>query len=183
MASEGKKFGVGSLNAAKVDAVKEVAADYPHLSDATVAGRDVQSGVSNQPKTLDETIRGAKNRAEAAYEDNDYGVGLESGLMEVPHAKSGYMDLCAACIYDGTQHHIGLSSAWEFPDTKVMDLITKDGIEMSEAVHKAGLTEDPKIGSNLGAIGLLTRGKVDRKEFTKQALRNAFMHIDPENKK
>jgi inosine/xanthosine triphosphatase len=177
---EEMKINVGSLNKAKIDAVSEILQDYPHLSSAKIEGVETSSGVSDQPKTLQETIEGARNRAINAYDENcDYSVGIESGLMEVPHTKSGYMDVCAAAIHDGKETHLGLSSAWEFPDKEITRSIVEDGLDMAQAINKAGLTSDPKIGAGMGAIGILTKGRLDRKGYTKQALMGALVHIDP----
>lgn len=79
---------------------------------------EVSSSVSNQPKSLDETVRGAMNRALGSFVDCSYSFGIESGLMAVPNTKSGFMDVCVCAIYDGTEYHIGLSSAWEAPKQK-----------------------------------------------------------------
>lgn len=169
---------VGSKNKAKVQAVEEILREYPHLASANVTGTEAASEVSDQPKTLEETIRGAMNRAKNSHEGSDYSVGLESGLMEVPYTKSGYMDVCVCAIYDGKEFHLGLSSCWEFPDPKITELMIKEGLDMSQAINKAGLTNNPFIGSEQGAIGILTKGRTDRKEYTKQALRMALIHID-----
>jgi len=172
------KIVIGSKNRAKVTAVEEILQEYPHLAAAAVVDVEATSGVADQPKSLDETIRGAMNRAQDSHQDSDYSIGLESGLMRVPHTKSGYMDVCACAIYDGDAFHIGLSGAWEFPDPKVTELMVEDGLDMSQAINKAGLTSNPLIGSEQGAIGILTKGRTDRKEYTKQALRMALIHID-----
>ena len=172
------KVNVGSQNKAKVWAVAEILEEYEHLKDAQVDGIAVGSGVSAQPKSLDETITGAKNRARDAYQNCAYAVGIESGLMHVPQSKSGYMDVCVCAIYDGNEYHIGLSSAWEFPDRSVTNLMVKDSLDMSEAITKAGYTKNPNIGSEEGAIGILTKGRIDRKEYTKQALRMALIHLE-----
>jgi inosine/xanthosine triphosphatase len=169
---------VGSTNKVKVEAVRELLQEYSHLKHASVEGFKADSDVSDQPKTLDETIQGAMNRARHSFNGCDYSIGLESGLMVVPHTKSGYLDVCVCAIYDGNEFHLGLSSAWEFPDKKVMEIIINEGLDMSQAINKAGMTNNPNIGSEAGAIGLLTKGKVDRKEYTKQALRMALIHLD-----
>jgi len=169
---------VGSKNQAKVSAVAELLREYPHLSHADVAGVASSSDISDQPLSLEETVRGAMNRARNCFLECNYSVGIESGLMTVPGSKSGYMDVCVAAIYDGKEFHLGLSSAWEFPDTKVMDLIVKGGLDMSQAINKAGMTNNAKIGAAEGAIGILTKGRIDRKEYTKQALRVALIHLE-----
>jgi inosine/xanthosine triphosphatase len=172
------KINVASQNKSKVEAVKEILLDYPHLVHAEIISMSTESGVANQPKSLDETMQGAMNRAKGAWKDCDYSIGLESGLMHVPMSNTGYMDVCVCAIYDGKEFHFGFSSAWEFPDRKITDLMIKDGLDMSEAINKAGLTNNPKVGSEEGAIGILTKGRMDRKEYTKQALRTALIHIE-----
>lgn len=172
------KIKVGTQNKAKVGAVAEIVKEYPHLAHADIEGIASVSGVSDQPKSLEETIIGAKSRALGAYEACDYAIGIESGLMHVPQSKSGYMDVCVCAIYDGKECHLGLSSAWEFPDASVTDLMVKDGLDMSQAINKAGYTNSPTIGSEEGAIGIMTKGRIDRKEYTKQALRMALIHLE-----
>jgi inosine/xanthosine triphosphatase len=172
------KIIVGSKNKAKIEAVKEIVGEYPHLSEAFVIGVDSPSKVSDQPKSLDETITGATNRARGVFHDCDYSIGIESGLMQVPSSKSGYMDVCVCVIYDGKECHLGLSSAWEFPDSSVTQYMIKDGLDMSQAINKAGMTKNPNIGSEEGAIGILTKGRLTRKMYTKEALRTALIHLE-----
>ena len=169
---------VGSKNTAKIEAVKEILLEYPNFEKYSVKGLNVQSGVDKQPKTLDETIKGAMNRAKSSFEACTYSIGIESGLMAVPYTKSGYMDVCVCAIFDGKEFHLGLSSAWEFPNPKIIHSIINEDIDMSQAVNKAGLTSNQKIGSAEGAIGIVTKGRLDRKEYTKQALVMALIHID-----
>ena len=97
------KIIVGSKNKAKVGAVDEIVREYPHLAHAEVIGCEVSSEISAQPMSLEEIIRGAKNRARNSFsigENCDYGIGLESGLMDVPYTKTGHMNVCACAIYD-----------------------------------------------------------------------------------
>lgn len=171
-------FRAGTTNLAKLEALREILADYPHLKSSLVEGVKTDSGVADQPRTLEDTVRGAINRAKSAKDQVDYGVGIESGMMAVPFTKSGYMDVCAAAIYDGSDVHVGLSSAWEFPDPTVTKLIMERDMNMSEAIYHAGLTQNQDIGQAEGAVGILTKGRVDRKEYSKQALRMALIHID-----
>ena len=170
------KINVGSKNKAKVEAVEEILKEYPHLAGAQVEGIEVSSGVTDQPKSLDETVRGAMNRARGSFKDCDYSIGLESGLMKVPKTKTGHMDVCVCAIYDGNEFHLGLSSAWEH--RAIFDLVLTQGFDISAAANHVGLTNNPSIGAAEGAIGILTKGRLDRKEYTKQALRTALIHIE-----
>jgi inosine/xanthosine triphosphatase len=170
------KIKVASLNPQKVSAVKEIVAHYPMLEKAEVEGVAVPSGISDQPKSLEETVRGAINRAKNAFTDADYSFGLESGLMEVPYTKTGIMDVCVCAIYDGKNTHVGLSCAFE-PPKKVAQLM-HEGMNMSEATAAAGLTTNPNIGAAEGLIGILTQGRLTRQQYTKQALMTALIHLE-----
>lgn len=171
------KICVGSKNKVKVEAVCEVLAQYDDLKDAEIHLVEVDSQVSPQPKSLEETMTGAMNRARGAFLGCDYSIGLESGLMEIPHTKTGYMDFCVCAIYNGTDFSFGFSSGIEFP-REVVRLIFKEGIDSTEAFNKVGLTENPKIGQAEGIIGVLTKGRLNRKEYTKQAILTAMVHIE-----
>ena len=168
---------VGSQNKAKLDAVSEIIKDYPNLKDFSVFGVEVESGVSDQPKSLEETVQGAMNRAKDSFKDCDYSFGLESGLMSVPNTKTGFMDVCVCAIFDGSDYHLGLSSAWEAPK-KVIDYMLEEGLNMTEASVKAGLTGNSNIGSAEGLVGIMTKGRLNRKEYTKEAIRTALIHLE-----
>ena len=169
---------VGSKNEVKIDAVREILNDYPKLfSGVEVTGKGAASEVPEQPKTFDEIVTGAKNRAKNAYQDCDYSVGIEGGFMVAPHAKTGYFELEACAIFDGENYHIGLTSGFECPP-RVMQLILEEGLDLNQAMHRVGLTQNAKIGSSEGAIGILTKGRLNRKEFTKEAIRMALIHLE-----
>lgn len=172
------KIKVGTKNKAKLDAVQELILDYDFLKNYEIEGVEVPSDVSPQPKSLEETVNGAINRAKKSFSDCVYSIGIESGLMQVPKTKSGYMDVTVCSIYDGNEFHIGLSSAWEFPDPSVTNMIIKDGLDMSEAVNKSGMTKNSNIGSAEGAIGIMTKGRITRKDYTKEAIRMALIHLE-----
>lgn len=171
------KINIGSKNQVKVDAVKEILQDYPHLKDAEIITTEVLSEVNDQPKSLEEIVSGAINRSRNAYKNCDYSFGIESGLMAVPNTKTGYMDVCVCAIFDGEEYHLGLSSAWEAPK-RVVEYMLNDGLDMNDAAHKAGLTKNPKVGSAEGLVGIMTKGRLTRKEYTKEAIRTALIHVD-----
>lgn len=170
------KIIVASTNPQKIKAVSDLIPKYDFIAGSTIEGISVPSGVSDQPKSLDETVEGAINRAKSAFKDADYSFGIESGLMNVPGTKSGIMDVCVCAIFDGQNIHLGLSSAFE-PPKKVIDLIN-EGMDMSEACVKVGLTDNPKLGSSEGLIGIFTRGRINRLEYTTQAVMTALIHLE-----
>ncbi|MDA1337332.1 MAG: inosine/xanthosine triphosphatase [bacterium] len=171
------KIHIGSKNKAKIDAVTELLDEYPHLRNADIHSFETSSSVADQPKSLEETVQGAMGRAKEVFQNSTYGFGIESGLMKVPNTKSGFMDVCVCAIYDGTEYHLGLSSAWEAPK-KVMEYMLNDGLNMSDAACKAGLTDDQQIGSGKGLVGIMTKGRLDRKAYTKEAIRTALIHLE-----
>ena len=124
---------VGSKNAAKVKAVKDVFSLFGQ--EAEVKGFSVDTGVSEQPLSLEETVEGAVNRAKAAWEKSkgecDFSVGIESGLERVKQAKTGYMDFGANAVFDGKRAYIGLNACFEWPE-KVLEKVL-DGKEVSDA--------------------------------------------------
>ncbi len=102
------KILVGSKNNVKVDAVREMIADYPHLKDAEILGVETVSGVSNQPKSLEETVKGAINRAKSVFTDCDYSFGIESGLMAVPKTKQ------VIWMFVSSQSMMARNAIWDF---------------------------------------------------------------------
>lgn len=175
------KVNVGSKNITKVQAVEETLLDFPEFLNAKVSSVAVDSGVHKQPKNIEQTVQGAMNRARNAFNDCDLSVGLESGLMEVPNTKSGYMDITMCAIYDGKNFHLGGSSAFEYPKSMINLVFNKD-YEIDEAAKEMGFSHDSSIGEREGMIGVLTNGKLDRKGYSKQAVLTALIHLlNPEH--
>lgn len=171
------KIGVGSTNQVKVNAVRDTVPHYELLVGAEIESINIPSGISEQPTSIGETIEGAMNRAKGAQMGRDLGFGIESGLIVVPHTKTGMMDVCVCVIFDGIEFHIGLSSAFECPP-EVIRLVHEEGLDLNQAFFKIGMTTDPKIGSAEGAVGLLTKGRLTRQEYTKQAIVMAMVHLE-----
>lgn len=104
------KIVVASKNPVKLKATQNILEKiYPAVE---VEDRDVDSGVPDQPIGLEVTVQGAINRAKNVFSpDFDLSVGIESGLLEVPHSITGYLDLQWCAIYDGEKNHPG-SECW-----------------------------------------------------------------------
>lgn len=171
---------VGSTNPAKVVAVKEVIMDSPRFSKADVVSMNTSSDVSDQPLSLRETIQGAKNRAKSAFKGSEsyqYGVGIESGLMEASDASTGFLHISVCCIYDGVNYYTGLSTGFEIPP-QVLRLVLDQKMDLSQACLQSGISHNTSIGSTEGLIGVLTKGKVDRKEYSKQCVITAVIQLE-----
>ena len=171
------KIGVGSKNKTKVNAVAELLRKYPMFDGTEVFGVDVHIEQFGHPKSLEETVAGAVDRAKQAHKGNDYGFGIESGLMKVPQTKSGYMEVAVCAIFDGTQIHLGLSPAFEWPK-KVIDAILNKGLDGSQAMKEAGFTQHEKLGEHEGFVGVFTKGRSNRTEYNKAAIVMALIHLE-----
>lgn len=164
-----KRIIVASLNQNKINAVKEVFPSYE------VDGVAYPSGVSEQPLSLDEIIRGAINRATGAFSDCVFSVGIEDGISSVTETESGYMNFCCCAVYDGKRTYLGLGPAFEYPPGCTR-MVVEGGVTISEAFLP--VSGRPDIGYEMGIIGWLTRGRINRKDYTKQAVEMARIQID-----
>ena len=172
------KIGVGSKNRTKVNAVSELLKNYPLVfKDIEVNEIDINIEEFGHPKNIKETVEGAINRAKQAYINNDFGFGIEGGLMEVPYTKSGYMEVAVCAIFDGKKIHLGLSQACEWPK-KVIDGILNEGMDGSQAIKEYGLTNHEKIGEHGGMAEILTKGRMNRTDFNKSAIAMALIHLE-----
>ena len=151
---------VGSVNAAKIKAAESAFGKF--FKGAVFKGVEVESGVSPQPLSLEETVMGAINRALGAWDRAggkcDYGVGIEAGLFSVPETKTGYMDAAAVAIFDGKLVHLGLTPAFEYPK-KVVEKILHEGKEVSDIFDEVW---KENTRDEAGAIGRLTVKRVPR---------------------
>jgi inosine/xanthosine triphosphatase len=171
---------IGSTNVVKVQAVEELVKEYPKLQNARIVSLSVPSEISAQPITMDETIQGAKNRARNAFkacQDCSYSFGIESGLFEAPGAQTGFLNVCVCCIYNGQDFHIGFSTGFEVP-APILHYITEHKMDLSQACVESGITNNTHIGSSEGLIGILTKGRVNRKDYTKESVATALIQLE-----
>ena len=171
---------VGSTNPCKVNAVIESLQKYPKLV-KDVKGCKVDTGVDEQPMTLEETIKGAKNRAEAVFKSNHIKgrilcVGIESGVFQ---AADRFFDVCVCSTYDGIRHSIGFSSSFEIPPGVAKFLGAPHNMSLAEACNSGQITTNSNIGQAEGCIGVVSRGNVTRTDYTVQAVLTSFMAADP----
>jgi inosine/xanthosine triphosphatase len=171
------KVGVGSKNKTKIEAVGQAFHQIPMFADATIEGVAVQIEEFGHPKTMEETVAGAVDRAKQAHAGHDLGVGIESGLILVPQTKTGYMEVAACAIYDGSQIHLGFSQAYEWPK-KVLDKILHEGLDGSQAMKAAGITDKQKLGEHEGFVGVMTNGRMNRTDFNRGAVVMALLHLE-----
>ncbi|MCQ2086168.1 MAG: inosine/xanthosine triphosphatase [archaeon] len=158
---EAMDIAVGSLNFVKIEAVREVMERI--YGDVRIFAVSVDSGVPEQPFE-EETERGAKNRAKACIGNHTLGVGIEAGVFD----RYGFLyDIqhCAVVDKDGGIT-TGLGPGFRYPN-EISELV-KRGMTVSEAVERIYGKEN--VGQTCGAVGVLSKGVIDRKELTKQSV-------------
>ena len=167
---------VGSKNPIKIGAVREVIRQYSFLNPFYFNSLEVSSGVSEQPMSLEEAVKGARKRAENSFVECDYSIGLESYLSKIPNSNK-FMDKCFCEIYDGNKFYSGESEGFVIPPV-LANLILEKGLDLSQAAKRAGLTGSEKIGNEKGIINILSGGRFVRADQIKSALKMALVELE-----
>ena len=158
------KVAVGSANPVKIQAVREVFREV-FGEKVEITSVKVDSGVPTQPFKED-TIKGALNRAKNALKltDADFGVGIESGVMKF--GEKWYNFGFIAIIDKKGNVGTGTSGWFECPISVLREL--EKGKELGQVMSE--ITGQPNLQRREGAIGILTKGKITRKELYKHGL-------------
>jgi inosine/xanthosine triphosphatase len=160
---------VGSTNPTKIEGVKKAFLQY--FGSVEVAGKEVDSNVSSQPFD-DEVIRGAINRAKAAYSSEyDFSVGIEAGLFRMKSTITGFIDFQVAAIFDGEKISIGFGPGFEYPPQVVQSVLK--GKEVGDVMDE--ITGIKDLGEKFGAIYVLTNGIISRSELSRIAVTMALI--------
>jgi len=167
---------IGSSNPVKAEAVRRVFARLYPQEQFEIRLVPVESGVPEQP--LDAQVaQGARERAEGALGQADYGVGIEAGLIwnEVFRV---YFDVQFCAILDRAGRlTVGHGSVFVYPPKIIAQV--QAGQTVGQAMAELSGISD--IGHQMGAIGYLSRGLLDRTRLTEQAVLMALLpRIRPE---
>lgn len=142
---------------------------------AEVLAVAVSGDIPEQPFGDTETRRGAVNRARAALASAqvDFGIGLEGGVLEVED-EQGHTELytngwCAVIDRNGVLGVAGGANLL-LPDS--VAAAVRAGDELGPVMDR--LTGKSSTHRGSGAIGVLTRGWLDRQEAFEQILIMAF---------
>ena len=148
------RVSVGSTNKVKVEAVKQALEPY---FDPEVIGVQANSDVSPQPLG-DDAFRGARNRALHALElaKCDLAVGVEGGIIDLGGRRYAF---AAISIVD-TEGRESSATTGLFPLPLESLRLVDEGLELGEAMDRITGIADVKHGP--GAVGVLTRGVIDR---------------------
>lgn len=164
---------VGSVNPVKVGAVRDVF--EVHFPGAGVEGIETASGVPAQP-VGEETFTGAENRARTLLGLNvgrslgaEFCVGLEGGIAQL-HDR--WFAFGAICIADAAgRFGFGVSPLFELPPGVVADLL--GGSELGHVMDR--LAGEHNTKQRGGAVGILTGGRITRRELYAQGAAMALI--------
>jgi inosine/xanthosine triphosphatase len=174
---------VGSTRKPKLGAVEEAVREIAPLLGAEaefeVIGREVESGVGHTPASREDSMKGARQRAEALIRLErsevakwDYFVGLEGGLDSVVESGVRRVFLESwAYVSDGKSGHFGRSGGVEVPEILAYEVLA-NGTELGEAIDR--FAGEAGIRDAQGAWGVLSSNRITRQEAFRVAVVAAF---------
>jgi len=158
---------VASRNPVKVDATRHAFNElFPEVS-LEVGSVEVESGVSDQPVSDEETRRGARTRAMNASQaepDADFWVGMEGGIEVIDNQLMAF----AWMVVLGHSESISEARSVTLPLPPAVRKLVESGLELGEANDIVFATLNSKHSG--GAYGLLTEGRYTRESVYRQTL-------------
>lgn len=165
------KIAIGSENPTKINAVKKaIQAIYP---DAQVLPFPANSGVSEQPRSLEETLQGALNRATHTLNTltPDLAIGLENGLNFTPQGTF----MIGWCVIIDKNNIQGLSQ----PPALLLPKTIAKALKENPDLTPKNIQEH--FQNHQGMVDYLTKQLVHREEGWEIAIRYALAtFISPE---
>ncbi|WP_077214277.1 DUF84 family protein [Bacillus dakarensis] len=151
------KIVIGSKNPAKIKAVEEVFEKYK----PEIIALSVPSGVSEQPLSDEETMKGAMNRAWAALEagQGDIGIGLEGGVQQ--HENGLFLCNWGVLAEEGKPPLFGGGARIPLPEEISSKLLA--GEELGPVMEDFAKKEN--VRKQEGAVGIFTNQWVNRSEM------------------
>ncbi|HXS14918.1 MAG TPA: inosine/xanthosine triphosphatase [Candidatus Saccharimonadales bacterium] len=164
---------VGSTNPMKAAAAKMAFEKvFPHEK-IEIVGVAVASQVSDQPKSDQEALLGAKNRAQKALAAThaDFGVGEEGGMHQIGTQwfETGW---CIVVDKNGT---VGTGSSIRMEVPKMLMQLIEEGQELGIATDIVFKTHNAK--HKAGFFGLMSNGQVDRTRAYADGIISALTHF------
>jgi non-canonical (house-cleaning) NTP pyrophosphatase len=142
-------------------------------TDPEILWKEIATGVSKQPMSLDEILRGARNRSTGVirlFPQADYGIGIESGLYEI---FGKWMDTSIVSIVDSEgKEALGQTISYEVGE-RIMELVFQ-GKELSDAVAETTARNTIETRDNYAA---LSNGAVTAVETFRDAVAGALSRL------
>lgn len=166
--TNGMIIAVGSTNPSKLEAARTLS----RFGEFTYQGVSVPSGIADQPRSREETLAGAVNRARNALQAvpcASYGIGLEGGIEDDGN-RMRLFGFCAIVDREGAVGE-GMTGMLPLPG-RVRELVLS-GMELGDAINTLFSRSDTRLHE--GTVGMLTDGHLKRAEFFGQAVLFAYL--------
>lgn len=151
-----RKISVGSKNPVKITAVENVVKKiWPN---AEIMATEVSHGISEQPTSDDEAIKGATNRAELSLQKTgaDLGVGLEGCTVDTKYGM--FLSGWVVAVDKKGKVGIGCGGRLLLPEKVASEV--RRGKEVGPVMDK--FIGDDNIKQKQGAVGILTNNLLPR---------------------
>lgn len=164
------KVAIGSTNPVKIKAVEDAFKKVWPSKRFKFISIEVNSGVSSQPMSDLESIRGARNRAKRVLKSSgaDFSVGLEGGLQKI--GKDWFDSGWIVVLSKEGEEGIGSSIKMRTP-SKMIEHI-KSGLELGEVDDLLFGVSNSK--QKEGHFGLMTKNKINRAKAYRDAVISAL---------
>jgi inosine/xanthosine triphosphatase len=158
-----KKVLIASKNPVKINATKKAFKEV--FSDRfEFKGVSVDSLVSDQPMSNDETLKGATNRLQnIKHLEADYLVSIEGGVDLLDNNYEAF-----AWIVISDKNKIGKAKTASFALPLKISKLIKEGYELGDADDMVFKRSNSKQQN--GAVGILTNNLIDRTEYYVHAI-------------
>ena len=158
-----KKVFIASRNPVKINATKKAFKEV--FSDRfEFKGVSVDSLVSDQPMSNDETLKGATNRLQnIKHLEADYLVSIEGGVDLLDNNYEAF-----AWIVISDKNKIGKAKTASFALPLKISKLIKEGYELGDADDMVFKRSNSKQQN--GAVGILTNNLIDRTEYYVHAI-------------
>jgi inosine/xanthosine triphosphatase len=164
-------IGAGTANRSKLRGIREAFRSISgrYFRSFTLKSQKVESGVGEQPWGK-ETVKGAMERAKAAIEYGDLGVGVEAGLFHTDAGRIFDIQYCAIIDRNG-RTTFGHGIGFEYPPLVLKEV--QKGKTIGEIMSSISGIKD--IGSREGAVGYLSHRSLTRASITRDAVLSALI--------
>ncbi|MGO1058786.1 DUF84 family protein [Planococcus sp. FY231025] len=149
---------IASKNQAKIKAVSSALEEFGLAFE--LHSKKAASGVADQPRSLEETRKGAINRAKALAEQPlDFAIGLEGGVYEI----GGVMYVCNWGALATPEGRLWTAAGAQIPLPESIAGKLREGRELGPVMDE--YAEETGTRQHKGAVGILTNGAVNRDEM------------------
>lgn len=165
---------IGSKNPIKIQGVTKAFEDVFSVS-INPEEQNIESGISNQPLSIEETITGAKNRAENLaknYNNYEYYVGVEAGMYKLCNE---HFSITWVYIINRSGN-IGIGSSTSLMVIpKVYKGVFEDQKEMGDVLD--ALHNRKNMKQSEGYVGIMTNNVYTRKRVIYDATYMALVRF------